>query len=101
MGDEGVDLYVFLAYCLFIETIKKTKWWERDTKGLSHSYIIFETIISKILIWYNDFDTYGPYLLSFYLYVRTHNLWPIFGLTVSNKNVFESITILVITRSAK
>ena len=42
--------------------------------------------------WFDIFfGPYRSYLLGYYLYVRTCNLWPIFGLTGSNENVFESI----------
>ena len=50
---------------------------------------------SKILVWYNVFSPYRTYLLIYYLYILTRNLWPIFGLTELNKNVFDSIAYIL------
>ena len=92
MGAEFVALAVFIAYFSFIHFIK---WWSGRLR-------LFPALILFSKLWYQKywfdkkkFSPYKQYFLSYYLYVRTRNLWPIFGLADLNKNLFELIANLL------
>ena len=66
MGAEGIDLYVSLSYFSFISRSSSDGV---APKGISHSYFIFITVRSKILVCI-FLCPYETYLLIYYLYAH-------------------------------